>query len=85
MSDLAKPNEEGYVLVTFVETTHNEPGNRLEAGPPMPNGLLLEDGPFRIVSRQGELAVIAVAGYAQSALKAQYDAGQIPYWTFRIA
>ena len=83
MDELTKPNEEGLLLVTFVETTHDDPNNRLLAGPPAPNGILLEDGPFRIVVRQGEMAVVAVAGYVSAELKRQYDEGRVPYWTFR--
>jgi hypothetical protein len=85
IADLAKPDNEGVVLVAVVETTHNSPGNRLASPPPRPNGLLLEDGPYEIVVPPGEVAVIATAGYIPALVKAGYENGQVPYWSFRDA
>ncbi len=82
---LEKPTNEGFVLVCFVETSHSEPGNRLGASPPLPNGLLVEDGPFEIVVGPGEFAVVAMAGYIPAVMKIGYEEGQVPYWTFRDA
>ncbi|MEE2755310.1 MAG: IPT/TIG domain-containing protein [Myxococcota bacterium] len=82
---LEKPTNEGFALVCFVETTHSEPGNRLGASPPLPNGLLVEDGPFEIVVGPGEFAVVAMAGYIPAVMKIGYEEGQVPYWTFRDA
>ena len=85
IDELEKPTNEGFVLVVFVETSHTEPGNRLGASPPLPNGLLVEDGPFEIVVQPGELALIATAGYVPAIMKAGYEEGQVPFWTFRDA
>lgn len=82
---LEKPNEEGYMLVAVVETSHASPGNRLGSPPPMPNGILVEDGPFEIGARPGEIAVIVTAGYVQTAIKEGYDRGDFGYWSFRDA
>lgn len=82
---LDKPDEEGLMLVALVETSHTSPNNRLGAAPPAPNGILVEDGPFEIVVRPGELAVVATAGYVPIALKEAYDFGEIGWWTFRDA
>lgn len=80
---LEKPNEEGYMLVAIVETSHRSPGNRLGSPPPAPLGILVEDGPYTLETRPGELAVIVTAGYVQTAVKEQYDRGEVGYWTFR--
>ncbi len=85
MNDLEKPSNEGFVLVVFVETTHTQPGNRLGASPPLPNGVLVEDGPFEITVQPGELALVATAGYIPAVMKAGYEEGQVPFWTFRDA
>ena len=85
MSELAKPDNEGFVLVAVVETTHSTPGNRLGAPPPLPNGVLLEDGPYRIVMPPGEVALVATAGYIPALVKAGYENGDVPYWSFRDA
>ena len=60
---IQKPSNEGFSLVCFIETSHSSPGNRLGAPAPLPNGLLVEDGPFEIFVGAGEFAVVAVAGY----------------------
>lgn len=80
---LEKPNEEGYMLVAVVEVSHSAPGNRLGSPPPLPNGVLIEDGPFEIETRPGELAIVVTAGYVQVALKEAYDRGELGYWSFR--
>jgi hypothetical protein len=85
LNRLEKPSNEGFVLVAFVETSHSDPGNRLGASPPLPNGVLVEDGPFEIVVDPGEFALVAMAGYIPAVMKAGYDEGQVPFWTFRDA
>ena len=85
MADLAKPDNEGFILVAVVETTHSTPGNRLGSPPPLPNGVLLEDGPYEIVMPPGEVALIATAGYMPALVKAGYENGEVPYWSFRDA
>ncbi len=85
LNELEKPINEGFVLVAFIETSHSEPGNRLGASPPLPNGLLVEDGPFEIVVPPGEFAVVATAGYVPAIMKSGYEQGQVPFWTFRDA
>ena len=82
---IQKPSNEGFSLVCFIETTHSNPGNRLGAPAPLPNGLLVEDGPFDIFVGAGEFAVVAVAGYVPAVMKLGYEEGQVPYWTFRDA
>ena len=47
MDELTKPNEEG-PFATFVETTHDDPNNRLLAGPP-PNGILWKTARFGLL------------------------------------
>ena len=85
LNQVEKPNQEGYVLVAFVERTHSSPENRLGASPPLPNGLLVEDGPFEVVVEPGEFAVVVTAGYVPAVMKAGYESGQVPFWTFRDA
>ncbi|MGC6417080.1 MAG: IPT/TIG domain-containing protein [Bradymonadia bacterium] len=82
---LQKPSNEGFSLVCFIETSHSSPGNRLGAPAPLPNGLLVEDGPFEIFVGAGEFAVVAMAGYIPAVMKLGYEEGQVPYWTFRDA
>ena len=53
LNQVEKPSQEGYVLVAFVERTIVLE-NRLGASPPLPNGLLVEDGPFEVVVEPGD-------------------------------
>ena len=57
---IQKPPSEGFVGLLY-RTTHSNPGNRLGAPAPLPNGLLVEDGPFDIFVGAGEFAVVAMA------------------------
>lgn len=81
---LPKPVNERYVNVIVIETSHSSPYNRTQLPPPGPGGLVLEDGPFEIIARPGELALIATAGEIdRDALKAYQD-GEIGYWDMRF-
>ncbi len=85
IDELEKPDGSGEMLIVFVETSHTSFGNRLGSPPPAPNGILVEDGPFEIVVRPGELAIVATAGYVPIAAKEAYDRGETGYWTLRDA
>lgn len=80
---LEKPRGDGLVLAAFVETTHTSMSNRASLPWPEPNGILLEDGPFDITCRPGEMAVIATAGYLRRDTLDAYYRGQIGYWQMR--
>ena len=80
---IPKPSTERYVNIAVVETTHTTPRNRQRLPPPGPGGLLLEDGPFEITSRLGELAIIVTVGQIQRVLLTAYQNEEIDYWTMR--
>ncbi|MFN3202148.1 MAG: IPT/TIG domain-containing protein [Bradymonadia bacterium] len=80
---LPKPVNERFVNVIVVETTHTTPYNRNRLPPPGANGLLFEDGPFEIIARPGELAIVATAGELDRQALANYQEGTIDYWTMR--
>lgn len=82
---LPKPVNEIFVNILVVETTHTTPYNRNRLPPPGPGGLLLEDGPFEIIARPGELAVVATAGEILRDTLKDYEDGVIDYWTMRLA
>ena len=80
---LPKPDRESVVNVIVIETTHSTPYNRSRLPPPGPGGLLFEDGPFEITARPGELAIVATAGELDRAVLAQFQNGEVDYWTMR--
>jgi len=80
---IPKPSSEVFVNVVVVETTHDQPRNREELPPPGPGGLLLEDGPFEITARLGELAVVATAGRLPRLTLDAYQRGELEYWEMR--
>jgi hypothetical protein len=80
---LPKPDRESKVNVIVVETTHSTPYNRPYLPPPGPGGLLFEDGPFEIIARPGELAIVATAGALDRAVLTQYENGELDYWSMR--
>jgi hypothetical protein len=80
---LPKPDRESVVNVIVIETTHSSPYNRSQLPPPGPGGLLFEDGPFEIIARPGELAIIATAGALDRAVLTQYENGELDYWSMR--
>ncbi len=82
---LEKPVDPGLILAVFVETSHTSPGNRIAAPPPAPNGILTEDGPFEIVVRPGELAIVATAGYVPVVTVDEYNRGEATWWELRDA
>ncbi len=63
LNDLPKPLEPGMVLVALLETSHTSLYNRNYQPYPGSGAILYEDGPFEIVSRGGEMALVATAGY----------------------
>ncbi|MEE2787837.1 MAG: carboxypeptidase-like regulatory domain-containing protein [Myxococcota bacterium] len=83
LDELPKAIDDSSVNVIVVETSHTSPFNRTRLPDPGPGGLLYEDGPFTIMARPGELAVIATAGTIQRSAIANYQAGAIDYWTMR--
>ena len=78
-----KPSTERYINIALVETTHTTPSNRQDLPPFGPGGILIEDGPFQIISRLGELAVIATVGQIERTSLTAYEDGEIDYWTMR--
>jgi hypothetical protein len=82
---IPKPSTERFVNIAVVETTHTTPSNRQDLPPPGEGGLLLEDGPFSIISRLGELAVVVTVGRIERVTLTSYQAGEIDYWTMRDA
>lgn len=62
---IPKPNNERYVNIAIVHTTHTGPSNRDDLPPPGQGGILSEDGPFEIISRLGELAVVVTVGQVE--------------------
>lgn len=83
LDQLPKPNRESVVNVIVVETTHSTAFNRTQLPPPGPGGMLTEDGPFEIVARPGELAIIATAGEVDRETLKAYQDGEIGYWEMR--
>lgn len=80
---LPKPLEERYVNVIFISTTHTNAFNRTRLPPPGPGGLLFEDGPYQILARPGELAVVATAGEIDRDVLQRYQDSEINVWTAR--
>ena len=88
---LPKPVNERYVNAIMVEASHSGPHNRnntlaaLTGANPPPAAILLEDGPFAITVRPGELAIVATAVEMERAVLAAYDASEIPYTDLRAS
>lgn len=80
---LEKPLEPGLVLAAFVETTHASMFNRSGLPWSEPNGILLEDGPFEIFCRPGQIALIVTAGYVPAQALDDYRSNAITYWGMR--
>jgi hypothetical protein len=80
---LPKPVVERLVNVMFVETSHTTPYNRTRLPPPGPGGLLMEDGPFEILARPGEVAIIVTVAEIDRDLLKDYQDGEVDYWTMR--
>ena len=81
LGELEKPLEPGLSLVAFVETTHTSQFNRTALPLPQPVSVLVEDGPFEIFCRAGEMAVIVTAGYVPTTFLNTYrrDGGSSYY------
>ncbi len=82
---LPKPVNDIFVNILVVETTHTSPYNRPQLPPPGPGGLLFEDGPFEIIARPGELALVATAGAIDRDVLKDFQDGFIDYWTMRLS
>ncbi len=82
---LPKPANDIFVNILVVETTHTTPYNRNRLPPPGPGGLLLEDGPFEIIARPGELALVATVGAINRDTLKDYEDGLIDYWSMRLS
>lgn len=80
---LPKPVQDRLINVMFVETSHTTPYNRTRLPPPGPGGLLMEDGPFDILARPGEVALIVTAAEIDRDVLKSYQDGDIDYWTMR--
>jgi hypothetical protein len=87
LNDLEKPLEPGMLLVAFVETTHTSLFNRVTLPIPGPTGILVEDGPFEITSRAGELAVVVTAAYVRATDLDEYQLSRsgVAYRAMRAA
>lgn len=80
---IPKPMQESLVNIMVIETTHSTPYNRSRLPPPGPGGILLEDGPFEIIARPGELAIVATVGEIPRDTLKDYNDGLLDYWTMR--
>lgn len=80
---LEKPIEG--VLVALVDTTHASPFNRMTNLPAEPNGVLTEDGPFEVVVKPGEMAIIVTAGIVSRHDYDAYRGGRLDYWALHDA
>ncbi|MSP74330.1 MAG: hypothetical protein EXR76_19540 [Myxococcales bacterium] len=80
LAALEKPLDPDLMLAAFVTTTHSSQTNRRANPWPGEGGLLLEDGPFDIISRPGELAVIATGGIIRRADYEDFRDGRIGFW-----
>ncbi|MEZ4434343.1 MAG: hypothetical protein R3F65_18215 [bacterium] len=82
---IPKPMQDALVNIMVIETTHTTPYNRTRLPPPGPGGILLEDGPFEIIARPGELALIATVGEISRDTLKDFEDGLLDYWTMRQA
>ncbi|MEZ4473882.1 MAG: IPT/TIG domain-containing protein [bacterium] len=82
---LPKPVDERYVNIVVIETSHFTPYDRSRMPAPGPGGLLFEDGPFEIIARPGELAIVATAGEIDRDTLKDFQDGLLGYWDMRTA
>jgi hypothetical protein len=80
---IPKPRDLSLVNIVVLETTHSQPSNQTDLPPPGPGALLYEDGPFEMISRLGQLSVVATGGVISRAVLDSYLAGEIEYWDMR--
>lgn len=80
---IPKPRDLTMVNVAFVETTHDQPFNKMDLPPFGPGGILYEDGPFEITARLGPMAVVVTAGVISRVTLDRYLEGEMEYWTMR--
>ena len=73
LSSLKKPDEEGVTVVAFIESTTIIDGFGMPFNPISEPYLMYEDGPFELEVSPGEFAVVAVAGYVETAAIEAYE------------
>ena len=83
LNELEKPPEPGMVLRAFIDVSHAGMMNRSNNPIPAPNGILAEDGPFHILTRPGQMALIATAAYVSIDDLERYERDEISYWFMR--
>lgn len=83
LNELEKPPEPDMVLRAFIDVSHSSMMNRTMNPLPSPIGILSEDGPFHIITRPGQMALIATAAYVSVEDLESYERGDISYWFMR--
>lgn len=73
LASLKKPDEEGVTVVAFIESTTIIDGFGMPFNPIAEPYLMYEDGPFELQVSPGEFAVVAVAGYVETAAIEAYE------------
>ena len=85
LNELEKPPEPGMVIRAFIDVSHRSMLGRSINPPPAPLGILSEDGPFEIINRPGQMALIGTAAYVPQVELERYERGEISYWFLRKA
>jgi len=80
LDNLPKPLDPDLIVIAMVDTTHASPYGRRANPGGEPNGLLTEDGPFDIVARPGEFAVVVTAAIARIDDVSAYRRGNFTWW-----
>ena len=83
LNDIPKPREPGFVLRAFVDASHRSMLSRAINPAPAPIGILSEDGPFEILVRPGQMALIGTAAYVPTETLERYERGEMSYWLMR--
>ena len=83
LRDLPKPILPGYTLRAFIDVSHSGQLNRTSNPTPSPQGILTEDGPFELVTRPGQLAIVATAAYVPDEIYERFLIGTTSYWFMR--
>jgi hypothetical protein len=83
LNDIPKPREPGFVLRAFVDVSHRSMLGRTVNPAPAPIGILSEDGPFDILVRPGQMALIGTAAYVPTEMLERFEQGEVSYWLMR--
>ena len=83
LNELEKPPDPGMVLRAFIDISHRGMLSRSTNPPPMPLGILAEDGPFELLTKPGQMSLIATAAYVPIQQLQSYERGDISYWFMR--